>query len=205
MQDPSRYKFKLNEVFETLERQVKTETQNKTNNTDANNNQNNQPPDVFISYCWANSHDAVKKGTKATKTSLGWLDPRTLDKFFKDNGINSWLDIEEANPSSSLFGEITSGINSASVFISCLSDEYIKSRNCELEFRFAHISLKIPIIKAIVGTSNEWRKHELSFLSGIYPEVSFQYENASKILTRLFFFMFITINNFLQRRISRIT
>ena len=182
MQDPSRYKFKLNEVFETLERQIKTEAPAKTGNTDAEKSPNNQPPDVFISYCWANSHDAVKKGTKSTKTSLGWLDPRTLDKFFKDNGVNSWLDIQEANPSSSLFGEITSGINSASVFISCLSDEYVKSRNCELEFRFAHVSLKIPIIKAIVGTSNEWRKHELSFLSGIYPEINFQYENQSKPL-----------------------
>lgn len=29
------------------------------------------PPDVFISYTWGNSHDAVKKGTKHNKDSLG--------------------------------------------------------------------------------------------------------------------------------------
>ncbi len=63
MQDPKRYVHKLGDVFESIETQLKdlktdTEIENK-------------PADVFISYCWANSHEAVKKGTKGTKTSLG--------------------------------------------------------------------------------------------------------------------------------------
>ena len=170
MLDPSKYQLKLKEVFDILKREIKS---------DPENSHNYQPPEVFISYCWANSKDAVCKGTKPTETSLGWLDPRTLVEFFKDNGINAWLDIKEARISISLFQGITSGINSACVFISCLSDEYVQSENCQLEFKLAHISLKMPIIKAIVGTGNEWRKHELSFLSGNYPELDFQYKNES--------------------------
>ena len=67
------------------------------------------PADVFISYAWQNSHEAVKKGTKSTPSSLGFLDPRTLIQFFKDNGINAWLDVDNVTSSSCLFGEITKG------------------------------------------------------------------------------------------------
>ncbi len=113
---------------------------------------------------------------------LGWVDPRSLKEFFHQHGINAWLDINEMNSSSqSLFCEITKGMNLANVVICCFSDEYVKSQNCVLEFRFAHISLKLPIIKAIVGTGNDWRNTEISFLSGGYPEVNFQVENHGKI------------------------
>lgn len=63
MQDPSRYTFKINEVIENIERQIREVK------IDASLNEN--PPDVFISYNWMNSHDAVSKGTKVTKSSLG--------------------------------------------------------------------------------------------------------------------------------------
>ncbi len=79
--------------------------------------------------------------------------------------------------SSNLFGEITKGLNLAKLVIACFSDEYVTSQNCELEFRFARESLKVPIVKAIVGTGNEWRRNELCLLSGTYTEVNFQYEN----------------------------
>ncbi len=79
--------------------------------------------------------------------------------------------------SKSLFNEITKGLNLAKVVVCCFSDEYMRSKNCVLEFRFAHVSLKTPIVKAIVGTGNMWRRKELSFLSGDYPEVNFQVED----------------------------
>ncbi len=88
--------------------------------------------------------------------------------------------------SKSLFNEITKGLNLAKVIVCCFSDEYMRSKNCVLEFRFAHVSLKTPIVKAIVGTGNTWRRKELSFLSGDYPEVSFQVEDFTahdKLLT----------------------
>ena len=97
----------------------------------------------------------------------------------KDNGIEAWLDVREINSSNALFGEITRGMNSARVVVACVSDEYTRSENCKLEFRFAHVSLKLPIVKAVVGLGNEWRNHEIAFLGGAYPEVNFQYDNSN--------------------------
>jgi hypothetical protein len=171
MQDPKRFNSKVTELFELLDRQLSFK--NKSIN-------NEQQLDVFISYRWSNSHDAIRKGTQPTKTSLGWLDPRSLIDFFKKNNINAWLDIEEASQEpQGLFGQITKGLNEASVMVACISDEYCVSENCLLEFRFAHSSLRKPIVKAIVGTGNEWKKHEISFLSGSYTEINFQYENLN--------------------------
>lgn len=87
--------------------------------------------------------------------------------------------MDEINSSNALFGEITRGMNSAKAMIACVSDEYTRSENCKLEFRFAHVSLRMPIVKAVVGQGNEWRNHEIAFLGGAYPEVNFQFENPS--------------------------
>ncbi len=174
MQDPKRYSPKMVEVVDSIERQIK--------DTKTDKNMNQKPPDVFISYCWQNSHDAISKGTKATPTSLGWLDPRLLVEFFEKNGIETWLDISDMSSSSNgIFGEITKGLNKAKVVIACLSDEYVSSKNCALEFRFAHISLKLPMVKAIVGLGDEWKQNEIAFLAGSYPEVNFQYENKGNL------------------------
>ena len=100
-------------------------------------------------------------------------------ELFEKNNIKGWLDVKESGNSSNLYGEITKGMNDATVIVACISDEYVASKNCCLEFRFAHISLKIPIIKVIVGLGNEWKKHEVAFLGSNYSEVNLQYENPS--------------------------
>ena len=89
-------------MFETLERQLRD-----SSGSTKQDEKENENLDVFISYRWSNSHDAVKKGTQPTKTSLGWLDPRTLVDFFKKNNINAWIDVEEGNAAPGLFGQIT--------------------------------------------------------------------------------------------------
>lgn len=90
MQDPNRYGHKLAELLEILDRQVRQNANNGGNAAKSGqDDDDNKPIDVFISYCWANSKQAVGKGTKPGRdkkgnvTSLGWLDPRTLVKFFK--------------------------------------------------------------------------------------------------------------------------
>jgi leucine-rich repeat kinase 2 len=172
MQDPKRFSAKIVELVDSVERQIK--------DTKTDRQMSQKPPDVFLSYCWQNSHDAVAKGTKSTATSLGWLDPRSLQEFFKQNGIECWLDVADMSAASSgVFGEITKGLNKAKMVVACLSDEYVDSKNCALEFRFAHISLKLPIVKAIVGQGDEWKQNEIAFLAGSYPEVNFQFENKS--------------------------
>jgi len=50
-------------------------------------------PEVFISYCWTNSHDAIKKGTKEVKGALGFYDPRQLKDHLEEKGISCWMDI----------------------------------------------------------------------------------------------------------------
>lgn len=175
IQDPKRFGHKITEMIEALEIHLK--------DTKREAKQSDMQVDVFISYRWSNSHDAIKKGTQATKTSRGWLDPRDLVAFFKKNNINAWIDVDEANKAPGLFGQITKGMNEVAVVVACLSDEYCSSQNCLLEFRFAHSSLKKPIVKCIIGLGNEWKKHEIAFLGGSYPEVNFQYENPG-----LFFF-----------------
>lgn len=40
--------------------------------------------------------------------------------------------------------------------------QYVKSKNCQLEFRFATITLKIPVVLAVVGTGFEWEKSEVN-------------------------------------------
>lgn len=173
IQNPKRFDHKITELFEVIEKQIKDSKKE---------NKIKEEIDVFISYRWSNSHEAVKKGTIGTKQSLGWLDPRDLVAFFKQNNINAWIDVTEASTSPGLFGEITKGLNETKLVITCLSDEYCISQNCLLEFRFTHCSLKKPIIKCIVGLGNEWKRHEISFLGSSYPEVNFQYENPSNLI-----------------------
>lgn len=89
MQDPKRYGHKLAELLEILDRQVRQQSQQAGSKSGSDGQDVEKPVDVFISYCWANSSQAVEKGTKPGRdkkgniTSLGWLDPRTLVKFFK--------------------------------------------------------------------------------------------------------------------------
>lgn len=80
MQNPKRYEHRIHELLDMVEQEK----------TSSNKNQQlkDQPTDVFISYCWANSHDAISKGTKPTETSIGWGDPRILKVNFTSYGIS---------------------------------------------------------------------------------------------------------------------
>ncbi|RNA44035.1 serine threonine- kinase pats1 [Brachionus plicatilis] len=103
MQDPKRYATKIADTFESIEKIVQVDPKKKEE----------KHPDVFVSYCWANSHEAIKKASKGTKKSLGALDSRILVKFFDDNGINAWLDVDNLDSTTQMFGEITKGMNLA--------------------------------------------------------------------------------------------
>jgi hypothetical protein len=54
MQSLKRYEQRILELLDLIEQQKSGNKQNQ--------HINEQPTDVFISYCWANSHDAVEKG-----------------------------------------------------------------------------------------------------------------------------------------------
>jgi hypothetical protein len=186
MQEKKRYAAKLVELLDQLERLLRDGNGKTAAMAAKNVDKIDANIDVFISYCWSNSHDAVRKkaGSIENNTTLGWLDPRDLQSFFTKNGIDVWLDINEigSTTTSGLFGEITKGLTKAKLVIACVSDEYVKSENCSLEFSFAHSSLKLPIIKAVVGTGNKWQKNKIAFMGLNYPEFDFQKENKGKFL-----------------------
>jgi len=169
MQNPKRTSGKLQELLVNVERRICE--------VKMNPKADESPVDVFISYCWKNSKQAIEKGSTGTELGIGWLDPRSLVDFFREHDISAWLDVESIQSSNSLFSEITKGLNKAKVVVVCLSDEYVESENCSLEFKFAHVSLRLPMVKAIVGRGNEWRKNEVAFMAGGYDEVNCQYEN----------------------------
>ena len=60
-----------------------------------------------------------------------------------------------------LFEDIADGLRNAEVMVAFVSDEYAKSTNCSMEFRFATSVLKIPVLLAVVGKSSQWRKSEV--------------------------------------------
>ncbi len=47
------------------------------------------------------------------------------------------------------------------VSICWLTLQYVKSKNCMMEFRFAAVQLNVPIILAVFGTGYEWEKSEV--------------------------------------------
>ena len=60
-----------------------------------------------------------------------------------------------------LFDDIAEGLLSARLVIVCVSDEYAASQTCQIEFRYAANTLKLPIIVAAVGTGDAWRATEV--------------------------------------------
>ena len=63
MQEPKRFEYKIIELVDSIERHIA--------DVKVDKQLEEQPPDVFISYCWKNSRDAIKKGTKTSVSSLG--------------------------------------------------------------------------------------------------------------------------------------
>ncbi|CAF4152020.1 unnamed protein product [Rotaria sordida] len=118
-----------------------------------------EPSDVFISYCWANSHDAVKHGTKTTDTSLGWGDPRVLKSEIEKRGFKVWMDTSCLGETG-VFRGIAHGLKNTKVVVACVSDEYVESEICRNEFFFAKNTLRLPVILAIMGTGKKWRQTE---------------------------------------------
>jgi hypothetical protein len=138
-------------------------------------------PQIFISYCRVNSHDAVKKGTMVkNKNSLGWADPRELKNFLENEGYSVWVDYEQIGMKKTLFEDIVDGIRNCKCVIACISNEYAASENCMKEFRFAS-NIKMPIIFCLFGSANadaEWKNTELGIMSCLNTkEINFQLEN----------------------------
>lgn len=68
--------------------------------------------------------------------------------------------------------DVLDGLNKARVMLSCISDEYVTSQFCQVEFRYAHLTLKLPIVAAVVGKGISWPSTEARVISYCNPRHS---------------------------------
>ncbi|KAI9334303.1 hypothetical protein BDR26DRAFT_920967 [Obelidium mucronatum] len=90
---------------------------------------------VFVSYCWLNSRSALELGQVNPETcNIGGCDPRDLAGRLTADGIISFLDVNRFREGQDLDEEMKRNIKSAKLGLICISEEYMKSPNCWLEF-----------------------------------------------------------------------
>ncbi|VDI83083.1 Hypothetical predicted protein [Mytilus galloprovincialis] len=128
-------------------------------------------PEVFVSYCWANSQEACSITTEAKDGSIGYGDPRVMKTHLEKNGIRCWMDIEQMGKYG-LYQDITVGLQNSRVLVICVSDEYLESDACMMEARFGVHNLYLPIVVCIVGTGKLWKESEVSLMIKKQPELA---------------------------------
>nr|KAG5696315.1 hypothetical protein BaRGS_027925 [Batillaria attramentaria] len=90
------------------------------------------PPDVFISYQWSHQNEV-----------------RLLRQHLEMAGYSCWMDVGQMGGGDKLFEKIDSGIRAAKVVISCVTEKYAKSPNCNREVNLS-VSLGKPIIPLLM-------------------------------------------------------
>ena len=74
------------------------------------------PPAIFISYRWGHQQEV-----KLLKRYLEWA------------GYTCWMDIGQMGGGDKLYAKLDNGIRAAKVIISCVSEKYAQSPNCNRE------------------------------------------------------------------------
>lgn len=115
-------------------------------------------PRVFLSYCWTNSKSSFEAEQVRRFTGHSFSDPRRIKADIQQKiGEKVWLDIEQLDSvdDSGMFGQIAEGLAASSVVVMCVSMEYSKSLNCQMEANFALRSLHKKAIVLEVGSGSE--------------------------------------------------
>ena len=122
--------------------------------------------DVFISYNW-NVKDQVKELFKI---------------LTNDYNLKVWLDELELNGGnmSSLTAELASAIKNSKIFICCLTREYCRSQNCNLEIEYASV-LKKKIIVLSIDDIDTTKIDEIQITG------SLQFSGIGFIITYIYF------------------
>ena len=136
-------------------------------------NRHSKEGGVFLSYCWTNSADAVAKGTRRVDGATEGKDPREIAQWLEERNIPVWIDTSTLKEGV-LFEEIAEALRSSKLFLACVSDEYLASNNCMLEYRFAVGVLKLPLLIASVGSGHRWQQSEIAMLALRAPRIDLQ-------------------------------
>ncbi|KAJ3070371.1 hypothetical protein HK102_006681, partial [Quaeritorhiza haematococci] len=92
---------------------------------------------------------------------------REISSFLQDNGLRTWVDVDQLMGGVPLFGELRQALAKAAVVLAFVSNDYSLSQNCTREFIFAKEILRLPIIPIAVGDTLEWRKNsDVGFIVG---------------------------------------
>nr|AOW69254.1 hypothetical protein [Calliactis polypus] len=100
--------------------------------TDASQSGAQPLPEIFLSYQWDIQSTALE-----------------LASLLKENGFTCWVDIGQMGGGDALYAQIDKGIRSSKVVISCVTNKYCKSENCQREATLAD-TLKKPIIPLLL-------------------------------------------------------
>ena len=75
-----------------------------------------EPPEIFLSYQWGHQNEV-----------------KLICRHLEMAGYKCWMDIGQMGGGDKLFEKIDSGIRGAKVVISCVTEKYAKSPNCNRE------------------------------------------------------------------------
>ncbi|KAJ3051956.1 hypothetical protein HK097_007045 [Rhizophlyctis rosea] len=122
---------------------------------------------IFMSYAWANSQEALEKSHIEVADACGPCDPRAVARSLTQHGYSTWLDADRLADGEALYNNLVDAILPAHCMVACISEAYVASINCQREFHFAS-QLHIPIVLVIVGKESyvDWRKSMVGFLAG---------------------------------------
>ena len=77
-----------------------------------------EPPEIFLSYQWGHQNEV-----------------KLISRHLEMAGYKCWMDIGQMGGGDKLFEKIDSGIRAAKIVISCVTEKYAKSPNCNREVR----------------------------------------------------------------------
>ena len=146
--------------------------------------------DVFLSYCWKNSLIASQMNQVSNVVGHKFSDPRLIKRELEKRlGHPVWIDTERmagSGTQQSIFEQIAASLANAKVIVACVSQEYADSQNCRMEFQFAALSLKKPIVALLVGDQEaEWRQTSIGMVvSDLDTIVDFQQIKSSWVISQ---------------------
>lgn len=118
--------------------------------------------DIFISFTKADSPSAIRNNEVSFHDRPPSYDEAMLSNFCDPREIRYQLEgcgvavNEETQESGSLIQTVKQ-IESAKVFVACLSDDYVRDDICRQEFLYAKKTARKPVIPVVVGSGSfEW-------------------------------------------------